>query len=212
MEDEEESIIRNRIVYKDFVIKKVFKKYLQFINVTTGNNEDSSVDLQSLCTQLINEFGHLELSVQKAQTISETCSDETLYYQQLSKQREIEIENEKKEIAILKETLDYEKKQRQYKEQYLALYKAINEKPSTEQTEKEIEKAQKELNEITNQTNKTTSKLELRTKQFQLLLHTLNELEKNLDESLPSFTDNNNNNSSNNNSNNIDQSNTPMES
>ncbi|KAN0044821.1 hypothetical protein ACTA71_006347 [Dictyostelium dimigraforme] len=200
MEDEEESIIRNRIVYKDFVIKKVFKKYLQFINVTTGNNEESSADLQSLCTQLINEFGHLELSVQKAQAISETCSDETLYYQQLSKQREIEIENEKKEIAILKETLDYEKKQRQYKEQYLALYKAINEKPSTDQTEKEIEKAQKELNEITDQTNKTTSKLELRTKQFQLLLHTLNELEKNLDESLL-FTENNN-----------DQSNAPMES
>ncbi|KAM9945833.1 hypothetical protein ACTFIT_004108 [Dictyostelium discoideum] len=208
MEDEEESIIRNRIVYKDFVIKKVFKKYLQFINVTTGNNEDSSVDLQSLCTQLINEFGHLELSVQKAQTISETCTDETLYYQQLSKQREIEIENEKKEIAILKETLDYEKKQRQYKEQYLALYKAINEKPSTEQTEKEIEKAQKELNEITDQTNKTTSKLELRTKQFQLLLHTLNELEKNLDESIP-FIENSNNNNNNSNS---DQSNTPMES
>ncbi|KAK5577081.1 hypothetical protein RB653_002019 [Dictyostelium firmibasis] len=203
MEDEEESIIRNRIVYKDFVIKKVFKKYLQFINATTGNSEESSADLQSLCTQLINEFGHLELSVQKAQTISETCSDETLYYQQLSKQREIEIENEKKEIAILKETLDYEKKQRQYKEQYLALYKAINEKPSTEQTEKEIEKSQKELNEITDQTNKTTSKLELRSKQFQLLLHTLNELEKNLDESLP-YTENN--------TTNTDQSNTPMES
>ncbi|EGC37106.1 hypothetical protein DICPUDRAFT_30821 [Dictyostelium purpureum] len=198
MEEDDEGVLRNRLIYKDIIIKKIFKKYLQLVSLLNSPTSATSPQIQQTYTQLLNEFSLFELSIQKAQTISETCREESNYYEQLCKQREIEIENEKKEIIKLKETLDHEKKHRQYKEQYLALYKVINEKPSIEQTEKEIQKSQKELNDLSDQTNKTTSKLELRTKQFQLLLHTLSELEKNLDDD---FIDNNNQNSNNNDNN-----------
>ncbi|KAF2078581.1 hypothetical protein CYY_000081 [Polysphondylium violaceum] len=186
MEDEEDVILKNRLIYKDAIIKRSFKKYLQFINILTDTsdttNSNSSEKIQSAYISLIKDLSNFELGIQKATTISETSKEELQYYETLFKQKELEIENEKQEILKLKERLAYEKTQRQYKEQYLALYKLINEKPSIDQTEKEIEIAQKELNEISDQTLKTNNKLELRSKQFQLLLHTLGELEKNLDD------------------------------
>jgi len=188
MEDEEDIILKNRLIYKDAIIKRSFKKYLQFINLLTDNTSNvddgssSSEKIQSAYISLIKDLSNFELGIQKATTISETSKEELQYYETLFKQKELEIENEKQEIQKLKERLAYEKTQRQYKEQYLALYRLINEKPSIDQTEKEIETAQKELNEISEQTLKTNNKLDLRTKQFQLLLHTLGELEKNLDD------------------------------
>eukprot|EP01132_Coremiostelium_polycephalum_P011879 gene11879-14530_t len=198
--DEEENILKNRLIFKDTVIKRAFKKYLYFINTLTSPNdtpqqqqdtnnnnninepETSLEKTQSAYISLVKELSNFELGIQKATIISDTNRDELTYYDSIYKQREIDIENVKKEITQLRERLAYEKVQRQYKEQYLALYKLINEKPTIEQTEREISQAQKELNEISEQTSRTNSKLDLRSKQFQLLLHTLSELEKNLEE------------------------------
>ncbi|KYQ92663.1 hypothetical protein DLAC_06657 [Tieghemostelium lacteum] len=185
--DEEEKIIKNRLIYKDAIIKRAFKKYLQFIATLNepSTGEQTAQEQYDKCVnaylQLSRELSSFELVIQKAQTISDIGNEELQYYDQLYQQRTMEIENEKKEIAQLKEQLSYEKIQRQYKEQYLSLYKLINEKPSIEQSESEILQAQKELDEITDQMTKTNNKLELRSKQFQLLLHTLNELDMNLD-------------------------------
>ncbi|EGG14672.1 hypothetical protein DFA_10930 [Cavenderia fasciculata] len=184
--DEEEDILKRRLLLRENAIKRVFKKYLQFMSATADNssNPQSIETCQNAYHSFIRELSSLELQIQKSTVISEINQNELKYYDELYSKREEEIESVKKEIQELKTRLIYEKIQRQYKEQYLALYKLINEKNTTDQTEKEIQQVKKELDAILDQNDTTSAKLDLRSKQFQLLLHTVQELEKSLDDEM----------------------------
>ncbi|EFA80055.1 hypothetical protein PPL_06877 [Heterostelium album PN500] len=177
---DEDLPLKKKLLTKELPLKKTFKKYIQLVALLE-NPQSTPEQCQVAHQQLLNELSLYEFQIQKANVQADVNKKELEYYTNVYKTRCDDIENVKNEIVDLKERLAYEKIQRQYKEQYLALYKLINEQPTIHDTEIEIEKVKKELEEVDKMNKKTNDKLDLRMKQFQLLLHTIQELEQNLD-------------------------------
>lgn len=73
-----------------------------------------------------------------------------------------------------------ERKKRKNREEYQAIVSVINEHPSREETQKEIEKLNKELQSLSEEASATSTKFDLRVKQFQLLLFAVNQLQQTL--------------------------------
>ncbi|GAM22773.1 hypothetical protein SAMD00019534_059480, partial [Acytostelium subglobosum LB1] len=177
---DDDAPLKRRLIAKETPMKKAFKKYLAFV-ATLENSASTPEQCQAAHQALLSELSLFEFQVQKATVLCDVNKKEMDYYSTLYSTRGQDIERVKAELVELKERLAHEKIQRQYKEQYLALYKLINDKPSIPDTEREIAKVKKELEAIMEQGTRTNEKLEMRTKQFQLLLHTVQELEQSLD-------------------------------
>eukprot|EP01133_Synstelium_polycarpum_P007031 gene7031-8175_t len=136
MEEDDIASLRKRLIAKEGPLKRTFKKYLSFISTLETSTSAQSFDLcQNAYQFLVKEMSLFEFQIQKATVLTEVNQNELKYYDEIYKKREEDIEAVNNEIAALKERLAYEKIQRQYKEQYQALYKLINEKPSIEETE-----------------------------------------------------------------------------
>jgi len=166
---------------KETALKRLTKKFVNFCNtLETSSVSESNIQYQIL----LKELALFEMGIDKARTICETTERELNSYNQMFVQREESIEQVKKDILVLKEELAQERRIRQNKEQYAQLAKIIAERPPTSVTEKEIEQLQTDLASVTQDTTRTSSKLDLRTKQFQLFLHALSELQRELDDDM----------------------------
>jgi len=178
-DEEDDNTIRLRLVMKETALKKVAKRFMSFCN----NIENASLEECNVQYQLIlKELALFEFGIEKARMICDTTEREMSTYNQLFAQREQSIEDVKQEITMLKEQLTQERIIRQNKEQYTQLAKIIAERPPTSVTEKEIEQLQGELDVLTQEATRVNLKIDLRTKQFQLFLHALSELQKDLDD------------------------------
>eukprot|EP00026_Physarum_polycephalum_P005270 Phypoly_transcript_05301.p2 GENE.Phypoly_transcript_05301~~Phypoly_transcript_05301.p2 ORF type:complete len:200 (-),score=33.42 Phypoly_transcript_05301:81-680(-) len=174
---EEENLVRHRIALKETALKRTTKKFLILMNnIDTLSYDECYAQYQGL----LKELATFEFGIKKAKLISETNEREMNKYHQTYAQREEAIAASKAEIAQLRTTLAAERIARQNKEQYAQLAKLIHERPPTNETEKEIEVLHGELAELTANAAKTNQKLEYRTKQFQLLLHALQDLQTDL--------------------------------
>lgn len=86
---------------------------------------------------------------------------------------EAQIQQAEREMEALKTLLSEERVNLQHKEEYAALKKAINERPSSQDSEKEIARLEAEVAELQRNAEEVSSKLDSRTKQFGLLLHSI---------------------------------------
>jgi THO complex subunit 7 len=91
---------------------------------------------------------------------------------------ETSIESTKREIEELKVQLEQERVVRQHKEEYEAIARLINELPARQDTENAIAALEGDLSELERDENSLQQKMDLRTKQFHLLLHTVQDLQQ----------------------------------
>jgi len=93
-----------------------------------------------------------------------------------------DIEQTKHDIEKLKVQLEQEKIGRKHLEEYDSLSKFICELPERKETYREIEEQNKQIQAVQEELNNTSSKLDLRSKQFQLLMYSIHELQRTLEE------------------------------
>jgi THO complex subunit 7 len=112
------------------------------------------------------ELGLYSLEVDMAELVAETCQQQLEDYRVLEAQVTSQVESTEADIEKLTEELRVAKKVRQYKEQYEALAKLVNRHPSKPTTTREQADLQ----------------IDIRKKQFALLMHTIDDLTRTLGE------------------------------
>ncbi|KAJ7379334.1 THO complex subunit 7 [Desmophyllum pertusum] len=180
----DDEIIRKRLLIDgegagdDRRITTLLKTFLKWCNSTGAEEDDSDTTYQKMLVQL----AQCEFAIGKTQTVFEMNELETENYEKIYSEIEQSISNAYEEIASCKTELQQAKRIRRNRQEYDALAKVISQHPERQETLKQIEELDKELNSLTNTKESLFSKLEIRQKQFHLLINTIHELQRMLDE------------------------------
>ncbi|KAL6067573.1 REJ domain-containing protein [Balamuthia mandrillaris] len=176
LEEEDTAVIRKILLFNEIGLKKFTQKYLQ---LAQGDITDPK-ELHQQETSLLSSLESFELGLNNAQTVRDTNAREIDYFTKLYSDLDQSIGDVREEITQLKQTLQDEKTLRQHKEEYDSLAKVINSFPSRSETTAKMDTLKKELEELGRQRLRTAQILELRSKQFALLLHTIQDLQRTL--------------------------------
>ena len=117
-----------------------------------------------------------------AELVAETCQQQLEDYRVLEAQVTSQVESTEADIEKLTEELRVAKKVRQYKEQYEALAKLVNRHPSKPTTTREQADLQVELQKLGEEKSRLDEQIDIRKKQFALLMHTIDDLTRTLGE------------------------------
>lgn len=138
----------------------------------------SKQDLDSL----VWELEQVEFEANKTDLVSFTSQRELEAYETLDAEIDSSIAKVSQEIEQLKSEVQGEKLIRAYKEEYESIARVINELPSRSETAAAIAVEEKRANEAREAIGAVDAKLDLRSKQFSLLLNTIQNLKATLDE------------------------------
>ncbi|CAI5721992.1 unnamed protein product [Peronospora effusa] len=128
------------------------------------------------------EMEQLEFEANKTAIWNYTCDRELEEYETLNTEIDTSINKVMKEIEELKQKVHKEKTIRAYKEEYESIARVINELPSRKEITAEIQSEKKRLEDATRAIEAVDQKLELRTKQFAVLINTIQNLKATLNE------------------------------
>eukprot|EP01135_Chromosphaera_perkinsii_P005625 Nk52_evm39s355 gene=Nk52_evmTU39s355 len=182
----EEKVIRNILLFDERRLNSTAKLYMKWASTVTNNGagmvveEDSSAEEQ--LEKLFLYLDQLDHSVEKSVTAYNMNVLEIKNYEELNGSIGEQIKATEESIVASKRELEQEKKIRQNKMEYDALATVIGEHRSREATMKEIDSMNQELENIKQEKLEIQANLDLRRKQFHLLMHTLFELQSALQE------------------------------
>lgn len=180
----DDEIIRKRLLIDgegagdDRRITTLLKSFLKWCNSSNLEEGESDAAYQKIQLQL----AQCEFAIRKTQTVFEMNEHETENYEKVYDEIEQSITHAYEEIASCKTELQQAKRIRRNRQEYDALAKVIAKHPERQETLKQIEELDKELNSLTGTKESLLSKLELRQKQFHLLINTIHELQRMLEE------------------------------
>ncbi|KAF1322233.1 Tho complex subunit, partial [Globisporangium splendens] len=183
---DEDVVIRRRLLTRTSTLGKTgLKRCAENLLALLDGFVDDSVDAEK-CKQdtdaLFWEMEQLEFEANKTDILGFTSQRELEAYETLNAEIDASIEKVSKEIEELKAKVHVEKTIRAYKEEYESISRVINELPSRKEIAAEIAVEEKRLSDATDTIKGVDSKLDLRTKQFALLMSTIQNLKATLDE------------------------------
>ncbi|CAD6208609.1 GSCOCG00010589001-RA-CDS [Cotesia congregata] len=179
MSDEE--VIRRRLLVDgdgigdDRRINMLLKSFIKW-----ANNPD--VD-NTLHERILASLAQSEFAQKKSRFVSAMSQDELKNYKKLYEDIGIEIEQAKKDIETTKAELQEAKQIRKNRIEYDVLAKVINEQPDRRKTNLKLETLKQELGFLKEKSEQLEHKLEMRRKQFHVLMSSIHSLEEMLDES-----------------------------
>ncbi|XP_011311065.1 THO complex subunit 7 homolog [Fopius arisanus] len=179
MSDEE--VIRRRLLIDgdgtgdDRRINILLKSFVKWVN----NPEVDNV----LYERIISQLAQCEFAQKKTRLVSAMSQEELKKYEKLSKDIEVEIEEAKKGIDATKIVLQEAKQIRKNRIEYDVLAKVISEQPDRMETNKKLETLREELGNLKEKSEHLEHKLEMRRKQFHVLISSIHSLQSMLDES-----------------------------
>jgi len=180
MSDQEiEEAILTRFVIKESSINKCMKN---FVLMCEAIKNGTTTEGEASYNEILKELDFYEFSIAKTELTVEAYEGDKKNYEKLFQLKEQQIAKVVLEIQELKEQLEREKQERKYKEEYEALAKIINAFPTRESSEKEIAKLNEELRELEGGGSSIQLQFEVRSKQLQLLLFSVDELQRELEE------------------------------
>ncbi|KAH0540366.1 THO complex subunit 7 homolog [Cotesia glomerata] len=179
MSDEE--VIRRRLLVDgdgigdDRRINMLLKSFIKW-----ANNPD--VD-NTLHERILASLAQSEFAQKKSRFVSAMSQDELKNYKKLYEDIGIEIEQAKQDIETTKAELQEAKQIRKNRIEYDVLAKVINEQPDRRKTNLKLETLKQELGFLKEKSEQLEHKLEMRRKQFHVLISSIHSLEEMLDES-----------------------------
>ncbi|XP_015116018.1 THO complex subunit 7 homolog [Diachasma alloeum] len=179
MSDEE--VIRRRLLIDgdgtgdDRRINILLKSFIKWVNNPEADN--------TLYERIISQLAQCEFAQKKTRLVSAMSQEELKNYETLSKDIEVEIEEAKKAIDATKVELQEAKQIRKNRIEYDVLAKVINEQPDRQETNKKLETLKEELGNLKEKSERLEHKLEMRRKQFHVLISSIHSLQSMLDES-----------------------------
>ena len=172
-------VLRLRIESKEKYIVQIAKKWIELKEkLLNGSYEEC----QQIYHELQNSLIQCDSVLSKSEFYDEFYKLENEKFEKSIVDKNEEIESLKKEITMMKkeyEQLNVEKKNR---EQYEMLVKLINEYPSKEKTENDIQAIEKEISQLEEENDNLDESLVNHSKQFQLLFFSLQQLDQEISE------------------------------
>lgn len=178
MSDEE--VIRRRLLIDgdgtgdDRRINMLLKSFIKWINSPDVDN--------TLHERMLSQLAQCEFAQKKSRLVSNMSREELESYEQLSKEIEIQIEEAKKDIERTKAELQDAKRVRKNRIEYDVLAKVINEQPDRLETDIKLATLRQELGSLKEKSEQLEQKLEMRRKQFHVLISSIHSLQSMLDE------------------------------
>ncbi|XP_053593218.1 THO complex subunit 7 homolog isoform X3 [Microplitis demolitor] len=137
----------------------------------------------TLHERILATLAQCEFAQKKSRLVSTMSQDELKNYEKLSKDIEVEIEQAKRDIETTKAELQEAKQIRKNRIEYDVLAKVINEQPDRKETNLKLETLKQELGFLKEKSEQLEHKLEMRRKQFHVLISSIHSLQEMLDES-----------------------------
>lgn len=128
------------------------------------------------------QLAQCEFAVTKSQLSSQMIASELENYEKLSHVIEKGVDNAKDHIESSKLELKHAKTIRKNRMEYDLLAKVINEQPDRKQTEEKLAKLKKELSSLEQSKEQVEKKIDLRRKQFHVLISSIQQLQALLEE------------------------------
>lgn len=130
---------------------------------------------------MLGQLAQCEFTVRKSAFCRKMMEDELKNYKSISKAIDAGIEHAKVQITQSKENLVIAKKIRKNRMEYDVLAKIISQQPDRKETMAKLESLKKELNTLKESRTKLIHKLETRRNDFTVLMRSIQELQKKLD-------------------------------
>ncbi|EDW73050.1 uncharacterized protein Dwil_GK16853 [Drosophila willistoni] len=182
MNDEE--IIKQRLLIDgdgtgdDRRLNVLLKQFLKWANTKNDSPETN----QMMYDRMMAQYAQCNLYALKNVQLRHMLNEERENYSKLTEMHQESIEIAKKEIDASKTELTLAKQLRKNKMEYDLLASLIDEQPDRRNAEHQIETIKKEIDSLTHQKVKMERKFQKRRNDFTLLMFTIHELEKELDQ------------------------------
>ncbi|XP_057296472.1 THO complex subunit 7 homolog [Hydractinia symbiolongicarpus] len=179
----EDDIIRRRLLYdgdgtgEEKRITTILKTIIKW-STADFDDEERNLTYQKIVALL----RQCEYSMTKHHLAYLMNTEERDNYEKLYQQIQGKIVEAKKDIALCKEELQQAKIIRRNKQEYDSLARIIEKHPERKITEREIQSLEKEISELNARMHKLMQKLEMRQKQFHVLVYSVQLLQQILED------------------------------
>ncbi|KAF5190982.1 Tho complex subunit 7a [Thalictrum thalictroides] len=191
---EDDAIIKHRLLTRTTTtrgeppLKKLQKKF-----VSLALEVDKDADNYSVCEKLykafLQEITTFELPLLKSKAVTDANLREKGNFNELQEGLHRQILQAQSDIEDLKKQLEERKIERQQKEECEAIRKLIAMQPPRSETQKMITELEKEIAILEAENTAGSRTLELRKKQFSLLLHVVDELQNTIEDEQKSLAE-----------------------
>ncbi|XP_059448972.1 THO complex subunit 7A-like [Corylus avellana] len=184
---EEDIIIKHRLLTRTTTtrgeppLKKLQKKFTTFV-LEIEKDADHYGDCEKLAKAFLQELSTFEIPLLKSKAVVDANIREKENFNELEDEINRQIVQAQTDIEDLKKQLEESKIERQHKEECEAIRKLIATQPPRSETQKTITELEKEIAALDAENTAGSRLLELRKKQFALLLHVVDELQNTIEE------------------------------
>ncbi|KAK7916735.1 hypothetical protein WMY93_012496 [Mugilogobius chulae] len=189
----DDEVIRKRLLIDgdgagdDRRINVLLKSFIKWCN-SPSSPEEGFTQYQ----RMLSILSQCEFSMGKTLMVYDMNLREMENYEKIYTNIEQNITSAHEKIAECKKEIQRAKRIRKNRQEYDALAKVIQQHPDRHETLKQLEALDKELQHLSHIKENVDAKLELRKKQFHVLLSTIQELQQTLENDEKSDTDDNN--------------------
>merc|ERR1719277_464781 len=157
-------------------ISGLMKTYLKWCSATS---ED---DINTSYQRMLGILAQAEYAAQKSYNISKMNKKEQQHYEKLTSDIDERVEDAMEKIAECKNELQQAKRIRKNRQEYDALARVIQQHPDRLDTIQKLADLDKEFKEMKETKESLEQKLELRRKQFHVLITLIHEMQRILEE------------------------------
>merc|ERR1711971_122438 len=154
-------------------LNNLFKTFIRWSNM-----KDDDENSQAMYQRMQAMIAQCEYTVEKAMNTYEMNKQEQENYDKLSRDIEKSIEDASAKITEAKQELKLAKCIRKNRQEYDNLAKIIQQQPDRQDTMSQLQALDKDLGNLANTKQQLEEKLELRKKQFMVLITSIHELQK----------------------------------
>lgn len=178
---EEEAIIKNRFLTGAAVsrgeppFRKLVRRFVELVEKVESGTSDAADEAFKL---FLRETTNIEYQAQKYAAIGIAQTKEQDSYVRKQLQLHEHIEQAKQDIEDKKLELQQARIERQHMEEYELLRGMISELPTRAGTQAEIDRINKQMERIRDKGIRNTAAMERKRKQYALLFHVLEELQR----------------------------------
>ncbi|CDP09699.1 unnamed protein product [Coffea canephora] len=184
---EDDIIIKHRLLTRTTTtrgeppLKKLQKKFTAFA-LEVEKEGDNYGDCERLAKAFLQELNTFEIPLLKSKAVIDANVREKENFNELKDDINKQILQAQDDIEDLKKQLEASKIERQHKEECEAIRRLIALQPPRSETQKVISELEREIELLEAENTAGSRTLELRKKQFALLLHVVDELQNTIEE------------------------------
>ncbi|XP_060571654.1 THO complex subunit 7 homolog [Ruditapes philippinarum] len=160
-------------------LTSLLKTFIRWCNST---DEPSSDESHLTVQRMLATLAQSDHAIQKSSQVYRMNLLEQENYETLNKQIESRIEEAELKIKESKEELKMAKQIRKHRQEYDALAKVIQQQPDRQDTTRKLQDVDEDLKQLEETKQKLEQKLDLRRKQFHVLISAIHELQSMLEE------------------------------